>query len=316
MEENKNYWLHRCKYQGGFDHFDKENKLTIGFSDCANDDKMLNAIKQNNGQEFDDRYRDIYNGEIWRSRWSLWYFTCEMKSGDIVVVPRDGGFSVCKLLDKVLESPLRFEKDIGFEWKVEKIVDDIFCPRDAYASPALLSRMKCYQTTANIKDLADSVENAIKRFKENKPFALSQELASKCRELLDENGSPDHFEQLLLSYFLKQGAKARILPKNSSEKVGDCDVEAVFPLLHLTVSAQVKKHWGQTGDWAVQQITDYTKNRKENDNVDANWTYVNWVVSFAEEFTKEATDNAKENGVILINGSDFCKMLIAVGLDI
>ena len=165
-------------------------------------------------------------------------------------------------------------------------------------------------------DLAESVNTAIKRFNDKKPFSLPSELADKCRELLDANGSPDHFEQLLLSYFAKQGAKAKILPKNSSEKIGDCDVEAVFPLLHLTISVQAKKHWGQTGDWAVQQITDYAENRKKSDNADTNWSYINWVVSFAEEFTESAVLKAQENGIVLINGRDFCKMLIAAGLDI
>ena len=86
------YWIHRCKYQGGFEFFDKENCLTIGFSDCANDEDMLDAIRKNDGDQFDTVYREIYKGEIWRSRYSLWYFTCVMKENDIVVVPRDGGF--------------------------------------------------------------------------------------------------------------------------------------------------------------------------------------------------------------------------------
>lgn len=311
------YWIHRCKYQGGFEILDKENKLTIGFSDCANNEEMVNTIKRNAGKEFDDIYKEIYGGAIWRSRWSLWYFTCEMKTGDIVVVPRDGGFSVCRLIGEVSLSPLRDVKDIGFEWNVEKIVNNKG-PRENYASNALLSRMKCYQTTADICDLADSVENAIKRVEENKPFSLPIELADKCYEMLGAKGygSPDHFEQLLLAYFTKQGAKAKVLPKNNSDKVGDCDVEAVFPLLHLTISVQAKKHWGQTGDWAVQQIADYAENRKKSDNTDANWSYVNWVVSFAEEFTETAVQKAQMNGVVLINGKDFCKMLISAGLEV
>lgn len=309
------YWIHRCKFEGGFEHFDKENRLTIGFSDCAKNEQMLEAIKQENGELFDSVYRAVYDGAIWRSRWSLWYFTCVMKAGDIVVIPRDGGFSVCKLLDQVRESPLRNIKDIGFEWKVEKIIDSCR-PREDYASTALLSRMKCRLTTLDIGDLEDSVNDAIKRYEEDRPFSLPKELAVKCRELLDKNGSPNHFEQLLLFFFTKQGAKAEVLPKNSSEKVGDCDVEAVFPLLRLTVSVQAKKHWGQTGVWAVQQISDYAENRKKSDNEDENWTYVNWVVSLAEEFTDSAVSKAKENGVVLINGRKFCKMLIAAGLDI
>ena len=43
---------------------------------------------------------------------------------------------------------------------------------------------------------------------------------------------------------------------------------------------------------------------------------INWVVSFAEEFTESAVPQAQENGIVLINGRDFCKMLIAAGLDI
>ena len=43
---------------------------------------------------------------------------------------------------------------------------------------------------------------------------------------------------------------------------------------------------------------------------------VNRVVSFAETFTESAVLNAQENGIVLINGRDFCKMLIAAGLDI
>ena len=252
------YWIHRCKYQDGFEHLDKENRLTIGFSDCANNEQMRDAVERHDDKDFDNIYKNIYGGEIWRSRWSLWYFTFVMKAGDIIVVPRDGGFSICKLLDKVYVSPLRNTKDIGFEWKVEKIVANRG-PREKYVSAGLLSRMKCYQTTVDICDLAESVENAIKRVEENKPFSLPSDLAEKCYEMLGENGygSPDHFEQLLVTYFSKQGAKAKVLPKNSSDKVGDCDVEAVFPLLHLTISVQAKKHWRQTGDWAVQQISDY-----------------------------------------------------------
>ena len=42
----------------------------------SNDEKMLDAIRKNDGAQFDAVYRDIYNGEIWRSRYGLWYFTC------------------------------------------------------------------------------------------------------------------------------------------------------------------------------------------------------------------------------------------------
>lgn len=309
------YWIHRCKYQGGFEFFDKENRLTIGFSDCANDEDMLDAIRKNDGDQFDTVYREIYKGEIWRSRYSLWYFTCVMKENDIVVIPRDGGFSVCKLIGNVSISNLKDERDIGFEWRVEKIVP--FCgPRESYATTGMLSRMKIFQTTACINDLKDDVESAISRFKEKKPFSLSAELSQKCYDLLDKHGSPEHLERLLANYFTSLGCTTSILPKNYSDKIGDCDVSAVFPALHLTISVQVKKHWGETGDWAVKQISEYAQHLKRDEEVkDSNWAYMNWVVSFARDFSDDAKELARKNGVILINGDDFCRMLIAGGLN-
>lgn len=308
------YWIHRCKFQGGFEFFDKENRLTIGFSDCASNDEMLDAIRRKDGNRFDTVYQKIYNGEIWRSRYSLWYFTCVMETNDIVIVPRDGGFSVCKLIGNFSVSNLKNERDIGFEWQVEKIVP--FCgPRESYATTGLLSRMKIFQTTACINDLKDDVESAISRFKDERPFSLSAELSKKCYELLAENGSPEHLERLLASYFTSLGGITTILPKNYSDKIGDCDVSAVFPALHLTISVQVKKHRGETGDGAVKQISEYALRLKDDEDKDSNWAYVNWVVSFAKDFSNDAKELARKNGVILINGDDFCRMLIAGGLN-
>lgn len=307
-----NYWIHRCAYMGGHEILDKENRLTIGFSDCANSKEMVFAVEKHDGKAFDKVYEDVYCGDIWRARWSLWYFTCEMESGDVVVVPRDGGFSICKLKGAPILSERRSEVDIGWEWEVELLVQ--YCsPREAYATTSLLSRMKCRQTTININELCEDVETALRRCHEKKPFSLPSELASKCHELLDLNGSPDHFERLLLDYFERLGAKAEILPKNYRGKSGDCDISAVFPALKLTISVQAKKHWGSTDERGVTQITDYaTANSGTTD--DPNWAYVNWVVSFADDFTDTAKEQAKAKGVVLVNGKDFCEMIIANGI--
>jgi len=146
-----------------------------------------------------------------------------MNSDDIVIVPRDGGFTVCKLKGVPLLSARRNEIDIGWEWEAETLVR--YCsPRESYATTALLGRMKCRQTTININGLAGDVESALQRYRDEKPFSLPTELAAKCHELLDSNGSSDHFERLLLDYFGRLGAKTEILPKNYGGKVGDCDV--------------------------------------------------------------------------------------------
>lgn len=305
-----NYWIHRCAYQNGFTILDEDRRLTIGFSDCANNTDMVTAIRSKDGQKFDDLYNKVYDGEIWRSRWSLWYFCCEMVEGDIVVVPRVGGFTICKLKGQVIVSERRTSEDVGFEWDVE-VLAAMCSPREAYATTGLLSKMKCRQTTINARDLAVDIESALRRFINNRPFSFHKDLSRKCHELLDSFGSPDHFERLLMRYFERLGGHAEILPKHYKDKAGDCDVSAVFPSLHLTISCQAKKHWGETSEWAVRQISDYAKDINERD---PNWSYVNWVVSFASDFSEQAKIMAKNHGVVLINGNEFCMMLVSAGL--
>lgn len=297
---------------GGHEILDKEHRLTIGFSDCAKSSEMVRAVENKDGNAFDSIYKSVYGGDIWRARWSLWYFTCEMKADDVVIVPRNGGFSICRLKGAPLVSDRKNDIDIGWEWDVELLVP-CCTPREAYATAALLSRMKCRQTTININGLGEDVDAALRRFREAKPFSFTSELAEKCHELLDTNGSPDHFERLLLDYFSRLGGRAEILAKNYNDKVGDCDVSAVFPSLRLTISVQAKKHRDRTGHEAVRQIAEYGKANKDATD-DPNWTYINWVVSLANDFTDAARELAKKEGVILINGKDFCEMIVANGI--
>lgn len=317
--ENKNYWLHRCeRHENGLEILDRENHLTIGFADCADEPEMVSAIQQKDGDLFDQLYKEIYRGEIWRSRYNLWRFTREMAAGDIVVVPRSGGFSICLLKNGPMVSSRRTQCDIGFEWEVE-LMTTVLSPRESYAPAGLLSRMKCRQTTLEINDLADEVETALERYRTKKPFSLPNELAEQCYSTLSKNGSPDHLEQLVQDYFVRLGAKAEILPKNKSGKEGDCDVSAVFPALHLTISVQIKKHEGISGREAVDQIAAYASARDEEESKkseESNWSYVEWVVSLAEDFSDEAKIAAKGKGIILLNGRDFCSMLIANGLGV
>ena len=313
-----NYWLHRCeKHEGGLSVLENEHRLTIGFSDCAKDVEMAKAIFAKDGVAFDVAYQNVYGGEIMRARYSLWRFACEFAEGDVVVVPWAGGFSICQLKGKLILSERRTKTDldIGFEWDVEILA--VCSPREAYATTRLLSRMKCRQTTLDIRDLEDDVKCAIDRCKARRPYSLSSDLAKKCHDLLAMQGSPDQFEQLLCNYFTRLGGEAEVFAKNYAGKVGDCDVSAVFPALRLTISAQVKKHEGETGDWAVQQIADYEANRKakvEDDEKPSDWTYVNWVVSLGSDFSEKARDLANAHGIVLINGDQFCQMLVSVGI--
>lgn len=305
-----NYWIHRCAYEGGHAILDNEHRLTIGFSACAIHPQMTKVIQEKDDGNFDDVYKMVYSGDVWRGRWSLWYFTREMSEGDVVVVPRRGGFDVCELKGSPILSERRNDLDVGWEWNVDVLANCY--PRDAYATTHLLSRMKCRQTTLNIGDLKDDVDEALRRYKAKEPFSLSKEVASKCHEILNKIGRSEQLEWVLLDYFRRLGADAEILPKKSADKVGDCDVLAEFPALRMTVSVQAKKHTGITGDWAVRQISEYSKSIKET-RVE-NWSYVNWVVSLADEFSEAAKNMAKENGVVLINGMEFCRMLVSKGI--
>lgn len=306
-----NYWMHRCRYEGGFDILDKEHRLTIGYSDCAKDAAMVKAVIEKDGVAFDAAYRKVYNGDYWRGRWSLWYFGCEFNAGDIVVVPRDGGFVICRLKGQFIVSTRKTSADIGFEWDVE-ILASSCAPRDAYASAALLSRLKCRQTTVNILDLRDDVEEALTRSRENKPFFLTGEMAKKCHEVLTKQVSPYQLECMVRDYFIQNGGSADVLAKNYTDKKGDCDVVADFPSLRLTIFVQVKRHYGVTDDWSVRQIIDYSKSRSET--TEDNWSYVNWVVTLATDFSAEAKALAKAHGVVLINGEQFSRMLVSKGL--
>lgn len=305
-----NYWIHRCAYEGGHEILNKEHRLTIGYSDCANHSKMVEVIQKKDDANFDAVYETVYGGGVWRGRWSLWYFTREMADGDVVVVPTSGGFEVCKLKGMPMVSARKNDADIGWEWNVDIIASCY--SREEYASAALLSRMKCRQTTLNIGDLKNDVNEAICRFKDKNPFSLSKELSEKCHEILDKSGSPDQFEKIVLGYFGRLGASATIQPKNCADKVGDCDESAIFPALRTTISVQVKKHAGVTDGWAVRQISEYAQSKKESR--EENWSYINWVVSLAEEFSDDAKRLAKDNNVVLINGQELCRMLVAKGI--
>ena len=201
--------------------------------------------------------------------------------------------------------------DLGWERKIEILAK--CSPREVYARSGLLSRMKCQQTNLCINDLAADVEEAIARKQNNEPIDILGSMSKELHKQLDQYCKPEKFEEYVAIYFKSLGATSEVLAKNYSDKHGDCDVEAVFPALRLTISVQCKKHIGTTDDWAVRQISEYADQRNEK-VPDENWTYAYWVVSLADRFTDEACRLAQEKGVTLINGGDFCRMLLNAGI--
>ena len=303
-----NYWLHRVSYENGFGILAKENLLTIGFSNMATPNAKK-AIAENNYSDFETEYTAVYGGKISRIRNNLWSFAAKMHPGDIVVVPIWNGFKICELSGEVELYDNKGGCDLGWQHKVKVLAD--ISPRDSYASSALLSRMKCRNTTLDINDLKEDVDEALHRWSQNKPFDLVGELAPLCLEVLKRIGSPDKFENIVRKYFERLGANSvQILPKNYANKKGDCDVEAIFDGLNLTISVQVKYHVGKTSEWSIQQIQDYWQNEPDVENM----TLAKWVISSADEFTDKAKEEAQKFGIILINGCDFSKMILRIGL--
>ena len=226
MEMEKHYWLHRVSHEGGLNIFKGNKKLTIGFSIAANSNGINDAISRKDYDAFCKSYRDVYNGDIERSKGNLWRFLVEMQKGDFVVVPCPWGFYICKLTSDAKKCDYE-GLDLGWERDVE-LLCDVKSPRAAYARPGLLIRMKCRQTTLCIDDLEEDVKAALNQ---QSPFDFIGDAAKAVLKEFRSQGSSEGFENYVASCFENMGAEVEILPRNYSGKKGDCDVEAVFPML-------------------------------------------------------------------------------------
>ncbi|MBP5441744.1 MAG: restriction endonuclease [Treponema sp.] len=344
------YWLHRISHQANISYPLLEHGfLSIGFSDFCTEKFYINVAEKKDWKYMDDDF-NVYWGFIPRTRYNLWRFLAEMEKGDYVVVPTNWGqFSIYEISDNlpimVTDSNIDLpqtdwnnkiilrdeetgllkikgddgEKDtiigIGYLRKVKIICKDI--SRSDFADSALTSRMKIRSTNADISDLEDSIHRAISSFKENKPINLKADLQEKTvtlwNESIHEVLNPDKYEKLVKWYLKKSGAnEAYIPPKNTSDKVGDVDVIAVFENIKTIINVQVKFYTGETSDWAINQIKDFAKS-KENLSEGYNRQY--WVISSSDSFSEKSNKLAKENGILLIDGKQFATMLLNVGLD-
>ncbi|AGT43513.1 restriction endonuclease [Treponema pedis str. T A4] len=318
--------------------------LSIGFSDFCNTE-FLNKVSENDWDFFEEEFQKRWEF-LPKNRYNLWRFVAEMDKGNWVIVPSLKSFSVYEITDayaflasdKTLTLPatdwngipiLRDKKtgllklknkddsiDLGFIRKVKPICKDI--PRKEYADAGLTARMKIRSTNADICDLAESITHAIKNFKINKPINLKSEIFNKsipvCKDVIKKYLNPDKFEQLIKKYFETLGASSVIIPaKNPSEKKGceDVDIVAYFDKISTAVNIQAKFHDGETSDWAVQQISEFAKTQKYNNDEYSNQY---WVISMADSFSEKCQKLAIENKVKLINADQFIEMLLNMGI--
>ena len=339
-----NYWLHRISHLTSVSYPLLENGyLSIGFSDFCEDDFLENVSEQD-WEFLENQFNDMW-GNRPKIRYNLWRFLAEMDKGDWVVVPSWGTFSIYELVDRyaLLASDLKLnipetdwngkkiirdEKnnllkiqgennylDIGFLRQVKLIAKDI--PRYEFADSALTSRMKIRTTNANINDLENSIKKALSAFHKNKPIDLKAQIVDKSVDIwhsviLDELND-DKFEKLVKWYFDQVGATETIIPsKNYADKVGDVDVIATFENIKTIINVQVKYYRGETSDWAIRQIKDFSESRE---NMFDGYSRQYWVVSSSDTFSKESYNQAKDNNILLIDGKQFVRMLLDIGIE-
>ena len=308
------YWLHRISHKGHLSYplLENDNTITIGWSDFSNQ-QMLDIITRKDSASFSNLIQSEW-GHCPRSRWSLWSFVGDMSIGDIVLIPRPWEFRVYRITScaEFCISDL-LAHDLGWQRKVEPITK--WLSRSKYADAPLTSRMKYRGTTTEITDLRESIERAIA----NKPLSIYSDMVESTlpawSSLMRQYNNPDKFERLIAWYFKRAGANEISIPaKNTADKVGDCDVEAVFEPIRTIVSVQVKRHDGSTDAYSVNQISEYSDDADTGGD-DVDYIRARWVVSTANTFTVEAKLKAKEHNVLLLNCEDFVMLLLSMGID-
>ena len=339
----RNYWLHRIR--GGdnalpFAHplLFEHNILSIGWSDFSEDEFAAQVKKE--GIAAIDRRMSAEGWGMPRNRWNLFRFICEMKQGDIVVVPMWNTFNVFEITSDAVMTNESIDKsllvdwnaqsatyrgdvyyynaegnavDLGFYREVKPIVKDI--PRNAYADSQLYMRMKIRQTNANINDLKDSVDHAILSFQSSKPINIKNEFvedaAPNLLNKISKLATDQKLEQIVEDFLKSIGARVDTPSKNeSATENGDADKVAYFDNIKVAIMVQVKKHQGITHEWAVEQIKAF-KNNHDYGDYDTHM----WVISTCDDFSADAKKMSQEHGVRLINGIEFCKMLLDAGLE-
>jgi hypothetical protein len=341
----RNYWIHRISHIAEISYpLLDAGYLSYGWSDFE-EDGFIEGVRGENGWAYIDEQFMSKWGELSRGRYQLWNFIKEMKSGDWVVVPTYGAFSVYELLD---DEPIMVKDikdvtvknwneevvlrdndgylidkdnnriDLGFARRVRLIQKEI--SRYDYADSDLTSRMKVRQTNVRISDLGQNVIKAIENFQKAKPIRFRNEInevVPSIRSIIQTMLNPDKFENLIKWYFKRVGASSVVIPlKNSPDKVDyeDVDVIATFDLLKTIYYVQVKHYRGETSSWGAEQIAHLKElAAMKDDRLDDGYTKVYWLLSSSERFSEECINKAKETNVQLIDGNTFSSMLLDSG---
>lgn len=335
-------WLHRItggenaaeySYPLLFEH----NILSIGWAVFSTDAFVISVVTDG-AKAIDKRTEEIGWGKP-RNRWNLYRFIHSMKKGDRVVVPSCGHFSIFEIssdkvysnesIDKSLMANTKGERatfdennnyfhnkagkriDLGFYREVKPIAVDI--PRK-YADQALTSFLKFRLTNADITKIAASIKDAEEAFEKKKPLNLKEKLmevlTKPMLQIISEKTDDARFESMVAWYLRTLGAGISIPSKNSSPtEDGDADVVAFFDKIKTVIMVQVKKHKNITNKWAIEQIDSFSQNHNYDD-----YSTQMWVISTCNDFSEDAKLKAQDAHVRLINGNEFCEMILDNGL--
>ena len=337
------YYLHRISHHANVAHPLLDlGILSIGWSDFATPEFV--STHQAMGWKNVPAAIEEEWGKM-RSRFCLQRFL-QMSKGDRVIVPSWGSFHVYDIASdkRLIAANLDLHNvktwqghrvqcdaggqigyqdgkgrwrsiDLGFFRQVKCVARDI-C-RSKYADNKLLSRLKVRQTNVSINDLQQNVIEAIKRGEAKRPINLADEIVEQFADellcLIREKLGPDQLEELIKWYFDRIGASSVETPRrNETDNKGDADIVATFEMIRTIIYVQAKHHVGTTGDWAVEQINSYVKEKELGPGDD--YTRIPWVISTGSEFSPECHDKATQNQVHLIDGRELATRLLQVGI--
>ncbi len=330
MSENRNYWMHRISLDKEIKQplLEKEGLLLTAWG-CFSTDGFLDNISGKSKQEFDEIYNKALSA-LPHNRYFLYMFINEFKKGDYVLVPGANEFSVYEIISDApmskdhimdcLKAPGDYdlertadgkyclksskkELDLGFFWKVKPI--ELNISRELHAEDALRKRLKFAGTNVALTDLADEVNDAIQRHRENKPLELRQEMISGTYgvvcDKLQKLASDGILEKVVKYYMQRIGA-------TTTENQCAAGVVADFDVLQVRIIIQVNQNLTAVDENAVQQIVD-----AKNAIADSSHTIIPWVIALCDDFTDKAQLLADKEGVRLIGGTEFASSLLEVG---
>ena len=135
-----------------------------------------------------------------------------------------------------------------------------------------------------------------------------KDVVTKKLRSMPASGGEISFESLCERLLQKNGYK--IERRNQYDgQGGDIDLRckrsrsnsSIFEGGEVTLCVQIKKHWEKTNEDAVKQVLKMLDNEPHADGC---------VMSMADGFTNDAKTLAENNGIVLLNNDDICRLLM------